>query len=175
MILPNRKSIRKAGYDYSQPGAYYITICVKDSRRLFGTIEENGVRLSDLGIIVREKWNQIPNRFQWTRIDEYIIMPDHFHGIVIIEQPLEELVRWRQSGGRGDPPLLPSLPEILYWFKSATNHEYLKLLPPTNMPTKGNTLWQRSYYDRIIRSEAELNIRRQYIFDNPQRWTNRNS
>ena len=80
----NRHSIRLTGYDYSQPGYYFVTLCTQDRDRKFGVIQNKKIHLNDVGRMVDLEWNQIPKRFKHVILDKYIIMPDHFHGIIHI-------------------------------------------------------------------------------------------
>jgi putative transposase len=126
--IHHRHSIRLRGYDYASSGAYFITICTHDRQHLFGDIVD--------GKMV---------------IDEFIIMPDHFHGILILQEPL------------GTP-----ISEIIRGFKTFSAREINRL-----RQKQGTPVWQRNYYERIIRSQPALNRVRQYIIANPQNWRTR--
>ena len=152
--LPVRKSIRLKGYDYSQAGCYFITICVEDGHEILSQIvgADDPVRpsleLTDIGKIIDDCWHKIDNVYENVHTDKYCIMPNHFHGIVIIQE----------TGGQGRPPLQ----KILQGFKSVTTRNCFKY--------GFRSIWQRSYYDEIIRSEeAYRNIWR-YIDENPAKW-----
>ncbi|HQT91530.1 MAG TPA: hypothetical protein PL001_05835, partial [Candidatus Kryptobacter bacterium] len=82
----HRRSVRLKNYDYSQPGAYFITICVEDRRCLFGEIIDAEMKVNPLGEIVEQSWNNIPNKYQNVEMDEFVVMPNHFHGIIIINE-----------------------------------------------------------------------------------------
>jgi len=157
----NRKSIRLQNYNYSQPGYYFITICVYQNKNIFGNIVGAGpctgpiFILNEFGFTVQSIWSNIPKFYPNTEIDEFVVMPNHFHGIVIISK----------NNGRTQrsAPTL-SLSNIIQRFKSLTTTRYRQM---TDLPTK---LWQRSFYDHIIRNERNLNRIRQYIINNPARW-----
>lgn len=180
MPLLNRKPTRLTGYNYSQPGIYYVTICGAERIPLFGTINNATCELSYIGKMIEESWCDIPLHYPDVKLDEYIIMPDHIHGIIVIEQNLEREVRENRlmidrneknrvkkiSDGQGRPSLL----EIVRWFKSLTTHKYWLMEQDTRNPKAGK-LWQRSYADRVIRNEYELNQKRHYIAENPLRWS----
>lgn len=142
-----RKSLRLPGYDYSQPGFYFVTICSKNRRCLFGRVDEVTVSLSDSGSIVQDCWLSIPKWFPNVAIDQFVIMPNHVHAILQIEH---------QSR---------SLRSIIGSFKSAAT----RLCHQSHL-SLDHELWQRGYYDHIVRSEKSLLCLRQYISDNPAQW-----
>ena len=156
--IHHRRSIRLKDYDYSQDGYYFVTICVKHFVRYLGEIKNGEMGLSMIGKIVREYWNEIPYHFNNVMLDEMVIMPDHFHGIVIID-PVRAChgMPLLQQFAKPKPK---SLSMIVNHFKSAVkrwcnknNFEYFQ--------------WQRNYYEHIIRDEKELYRIRQYIKNNP--------
>jgi len=159
----HRRSIRLKGYDYSQPGAYFITICIQQRECLLGEITGEDMQLNDAGRMVERWWVELTNKFPAAEIDEYIVMPNHFHGIVvIIGDP---------SGIPPDTPLnRPTLADTMDWFKTMTTNEYIRGVKECGWPPFWGRFWQRGYYDHIIRDEDELNRVRQYIILNPARW-----
>ena len=173
-----RRSVRLEGYDYLLAGAYFVTILCFQRQCLFGEIKEGMMTHNDLGKMVKNCWLRIPNHFEDTRLDEFVLMPNHLHGIIIVlEAPGKGEAFARDISNMVDPmlanasPLRPegtqsgSLGAIIQNFKSVStrkvNKEYFE---------KGNKLWQRNYYERIIRNEREHNAIRQYIRDNPLNW-----
>ncbi|GAC1389316.1 MAG: hypothetical protein NVS4B11_13880 [Ktedonobacteraceae bacterium] len=180
-----RRSTRLQIYDYSQPGLYFVTICVQDRKHVFGTIENGEMRLNDAGHIAQSVWNTLPTRFPFVELDHYVIMPNHIHGIVIItERQLSShkifntasvtgvqnrknaSVSSTTSGAINRAPTDYSLllGEIIRTFKASTARQ---------IRVSGKTAfeWQRSFHDNIIRDEEALNRIRQYIIDNPALWT----
>lgn len=157
----NRKSIRLQNYDYSQPGYYFITICIYQNKNIFGNIVGAGLCagpkfiLNKFGLMAQSIWSNIPKFYPNTEIDEFVVMPNHFHGIIIITN----------NNGRTQrsAPTL-SLSDIIQRFKSLTTTRYRQM---TNLPTK---LWQRSFHDHIIRNEKDLCRIRKYIQNNPLKW-----
>lgn len=153
MDLPKRKNVRLQGYDYGQNGAYFITVCVKDRHELLGTIAVGAgstrpsCYLSTYGIIVENHITSISNKYQNIVIDKYVIMPNHIHCIVIIDN----------NNGRVDPA--PTVGRIMGYFKYQTTKDI-------GIPG----FWQRSYHDHIIRNEFEYRMIWQYIDENPQKW-----
>ena len=174
----HRQSIRLKGYDYSQPGTYFVTLVAQNRERIFGTVEGNQIRLNKIGELVANCWLSIPKYFDIARLDEYVLMPNHFHGIInidesygkgeaslgIITSPIESI-----SGDAS--PLQPrgtqskSLAAIIQNFKSIITRNVNRIYFEV-----GKKIWQRNYYERIIRNERELNAIRRYIHDNPLNW-----
>ncbi|HLX11449.1 MAG TPA: transposase [Bacteroidota bacterium] len=157
------------GFDYTQGGAYFITICTHDQECLMGEVLAEEMKLNDFGQIVDEEWKITSNLRPSVELDEYVIMPDHLHGIIILTEQESNA----QSRGtlqraptieRFGKPTSNSIPTIVRLFKSASTARINKM---RNMP--GSPFWQRNYYERVIRNERELNAIRQYIYENPQR------
>jgi putative transposase len=169
--IHHRRSIRLKDYDYSQAGAYFVTICTKDRECLFGEIKGVEERLNDAGSMVERWWQKIPYKFSSIDIDRYIIMPNHFHGIITIlwEDPCGcpdvKCNRTGEGAHTGAP-----LQKIIQWFKTMTTNEYINGVEKHNWPRFNGKLWQRNYYEHIIRSETELNKIREYIINNPLKW-----
>ncbi len=171
----HRRSIRLKGYDYTQPGAYFITICTHDRACLFGEVVEGQMRLNDFGQVVKEEWFRSAEIRKEIRLfaDEFVVMPNHIHGIVwIVEHGVAAM---RVMGGVGatrrvapTPPRGPvsgSIGAIVGQFKSITTKRINAL-----RGTPGAPVWQRNYYEHIIRNEDALHRIRQYIATNPLRW-----
>ena len=177
--IHHRQSIRLKGFDYSQPGAYFVTICTNNHENLFGEIENNSISLNKFGIIVSEKWNNIHIHFKNVILGEYIIMPNHLHGIIVLIEsderakhfktsreiienentnasPLREILRGTESG---------SLSAIIQNFISVSSRKINKI-----RQIRGVKVWQRGFYERIIRNNKELNAIRNYIINNPMNW-----
>jgi putative transposase len=148
-FVHGRRSIRLPGYDYSIAGAYFITICTHRREHLFGEILAGEMQENKFAHIVRSHWFQLPRHYANLTADEFVIMPDHIHGILILQEF----------------PKTKSIPEIIQGFKtfSARNINRLR-------EQKGIPVWQRNYYEIIIRTEAGLDPVRQYIINNPQNW-----
>jgi len=169
----HRRSIRLKEYDYSQPGWYFVTICTQNRVRLFGDIVNGRMVLNDSGKMVENIWNEIPQNYNNTKIDFYQIMPNHFHGIINIVGtdprvcPEREQTYTGQSQGIA---LKLSLPDLVKRYKSLTTKRFRDWLKQNDLPFFGVKLWQRNYYEHIIRDEQDLNRIRQYIVDNLLKW-----
>jgi REP element-mobilizing transposase RayT len=170
--MKTRKPVRLQGYDYSREGVYFVTICSKDRECIFGhpgvgaplacvltlgidarTIE---IELTQIGQIIEKKWNDIPNQFKTVDIDEFVIMPNHIHGILIINK-------------RAEASAAPTLSLIIRSFKSKCTMEYLRHINENNLNASAK-IWQRSFHDHIIRNDESLEKIRNYIRNNPSTW-----
>jgi putative transposase len=153
-----RKSPRLPDFDYSQEGAYFVTVCVQGRKCLLGEIAEGKLHSNAAGEMVEKWWRKLESKYPLTKIDPYFVaMPNHFHGIVFIEAP---------GGGHLGPPLQ----RIMQWFKTMAANEYIHGVKEHGWPAFQGSLWQRSFYDHVIRDEAALNRIRDYIATNPLRW-----
>ncbi len=173
----HRRSIRLQGYDYAQAGAYFITVCTQNRHHLFGKIIDGKMALNDVGGIVADEWMKTAEIRNNIKLDEWVIMPNHFHGILIIESRSTGTARRAPTDARRPPtrtpteqfgkPVSGSLPTIIRSFKSAVTKRVNEI---RNMP--GAKLWQRNYWEHIIRNENEYHRIAQYIHDNPAKWEN---
>ncbi|MFA3783776.1 transposase [Melioribacteraceae bacterium 4301-Me] len=155
-----RKRTRLIDYDYSSPHYYFVTICTKNKKNLFGDVINSKVVLNKNGIVVKELWLRIVEHFTNVELDEYILMPNHFHGIIII---------YDKVGLRSPQTEIKtknfSLSQIIAYFKYQTTKR-INLIEGV----EGRVIWQRSFYDRIIRNEKELEKIRHYIHYNAIKW-----
>jgi len=162
----HRKSPRLSGYDYSQEGAYFVTVCVQSRQALLGEMLHGEMRLNQAGCMVERWWHKLESKFAALETDFYVVMPNHFHGIALIAgNTSSALPAWPQGAHMGAP-----LQKILQWFKTMTTNEYIHGVKEHGWPQFKGSLWQRSFYDHVIRDEASLNRIREYISTNPQRW-----
>jgi putative transposase len=177
--LHHRRSIRLRGYDYSRAGAYFITICLQGRECLLGTVVGEKIQLNDAGLMVEKWWLELPNKYSEVEIDAAVIMPNHFHGIVLITgagQPagatggdrVGAALRGRPDGGGIDGK--PTLGQIVGWFKTMTVNEYIRGVKERGWPPFYGRFWQRNYYEHIVRNEDEMDNIRAYIEANPARW-----
>jgi putative transposase len=164
---PHRKSTRLKGYDYSQAGAYFVTICTQGRACLFGDAVNDGIRLNALGEIVEREWLRTVEIRPRVQVDAFVVMPNHMHGILII-RPAGGVGATRRVAPTRTPrgPAPGSIGAIVGQFKSRTTKHINRL-----RRTPGMAVWQRNYYEHVIRNDESLNRVRQYILDNPVRWT----
>jgi REP element-mobilizing transposase RayT len=162
--LPNRQSIRLKTYDYSKPGYYFVTICTQTLKNRFGNIVDGNMQLNQLGKIITEQWNNLPNRFPNIKLDQFVVMPNHIHGIIAIVVGAPAKGR---APARGAPT---TVGDIVGTYKSLCVHHCLKWAKSNNPPFFIGKLWQRNYWEHIVRNENELNCIRDYILHNPQKW-----
>lgn len=190
--IHHRHSIRLKGYDYSSAGAYFITAVLQHRMHLFGRVCENGMQLSEAGKIAHRCWEEIPLHFPHTALDEFIIMPDHMHGIIVIlkdddnqshrgrglinqtttscisnNQSATSDISTNQFPTEADWILMKNpkqtLGKIVRWYKARA----AKMIRDSG--EKGFQ-WQRNYYERIIRDERGFAAVRRYILNNPAKW-----
>ena len=155
--LPRRKLMRLQGYDYSQEGAYFVTICVEHRLHLFGSIQNETMHLNPAGKMIVGWWQKVSEKYPDVELDQWVVMPNHFHGIVVLcrDTPM---------------PRQTALSDVMRWFKSMTTTAYIRGVHAEQWTPFPGSLWQRSYYDHIIRSESDLQRIREYIHQNPTRW-----
>jgi len=171
----HRRSIRLKDYDYSQSGAYFITICTQKRECLFGEIVDGEMRLNDAGQMVQTKWDELPKYYTGIDIDEFVIMPNHFHGIILIHdvgagpRACPDKGQTGLGQPRGVAPTM-SLPDVVHRFKSLTTTRYRQGVTQNGWPPFPGKLWQRNYYEHVIRDEDELLEIREYIANNPKKW-----
>lgn len=156
-----RQSLRLRNYDYSCLGAYFITACTFRRELLFGEVIDAETQLNDLGRIAAEEWLKSAEVRTEVQLDAWIVMPNHIHGIVILAEEREGSDRPAPSNG----PHTGSLGALVAGLKSSVT----KRINSTR-GTPSALVWQRNYYDHVIRNESSLNRIRQYIADNPVRW-----
>ena len=167
----HRRSIRLKGYDYTQPGAYFVTLVTWQRECLFGEIEGETMRLNPVGELVQHAWLRLPSFFP-IRLDAYVLMPNHFHGIICMGEASAEKalpgIKIVPADASPQPPkgTQPgSLGAIIQNFKSTSTRRANQITASRGLP-----LWQRNYFERVIRDEAELARIVAYIQANPSRW-----
>ncbi|MDO9011936.1 MAG: hypothetical protein Q7U78_09045 [Gallionella sp.] len=159
--IHHRRSIRLRGYDYSQAGMYFITICTHDRLPLFGKIVDEKMMPNEMGIMAEKYWCAIPDHFPWAMLDEFIVMPNHVHGIITIGA--------NHVGANNHLPLQPkhgtsrTIGSIVRGFKIGVTKWF-------RANTDVHVVWQHNYYEHIIRDEEAYLKIAEYIQTNPQRW-----
>lgn len=171
--IHRRRSIRIPGYDYSQDGWYFVTICTQNRKYMFGEIVNDQMRLNNAGFMLKAWWQKVTNKFPSVQTDEYVVMPNHFHGIInIVGLTLRgHIIPANTNNKLGQSHrIAPTLGDIVNWFKTMTTNQYINGVKQNDWPSFSGRLWQRNYYEHIIRNEDELNRFRRYIADNPANW-----
>ena len=164
--FPYRRIHRLLEFDYSQPGAYFVTIVTQDRKTLFGQIVDGEVVLNALGRMVSDTWIAIPEHFPNVELGESVIMPNHFHGIISITVGARHAVPQQQGTiERFGKPISGSLPTILRSFKSASTKVFHEFSGHSE-----EHLWQQSYYEYVIRNERDYLAICEYIIANPVNW-----
>jgi REP element-mobilizing transposase RayT len=180
----HRRSTRLNRYDYSQAGAYFVTICTWQKECLFGDIGNNEMTLNEYGTIVANHWDVISDYVANVERDEFVVMPNHVHGIIILNnvgaqfiapyqfiapvgnnRPAPQRSAINQNKNQGVINHAPTVGEIVRAFKARCTHMINQI-----RNTPGHPVWQRNYYEHVIRNEDDLNRIRQYIIDNPIKW-----
>jgi REP element-mobilizing transposase RayT len=206
----HRRSIRLKGYDYAQPGAYFITLCTHERACLFGEVTDGHLRLNDYGRVVAETWEWLAEQYRYVELDEWVVMPNHMHGILVIvgdaSSPNGNAAGPRRGGSRpaptdagpqptpmdGEPQPAPTdagpqptppdaesqpapaegqpkrkpLGQLIGAFKTVSAKRINALRGTPAAP-----VWQRNYYEHVVRNERELRAIRRYIANNPLKWT----
>jgi REP element-mobilizing transposase RayT len=167
----HRHSIRLLEYDYSQPGAYFITLVTRGRECLFGDIKDSEMRLNETGWVVWDVWNSLPARYPHIKLGAAVVMPNHFHGIVIINNaPTGEAIPVRAIHesplrGRTTERRRMTLPLVVGYFKMNSARRINEILDSSGIP-----VWQRNYYEHIIRDDEEHNRIHLYIESNIYNW-----
>ena len=168
-----RRSIRLEGYDYSQAGFYFVTICTQKRLHLFGEIIDGEMVLNDAGLMVKKWYMELDNKFHDIKPNQMIIMPNHIHFIAqnvgadlrVCPDPDQKGEHSQKGEHVGSP-----LPVVVQWFKTMTTNEYIRGVKTKNWQRFDGKLWQRNYWEHIVRNEKEYNNIAQYIIDNPAKW-----
>ncbi len=173
-----RRSTRLEGYDYSQAGAYFVTVVTQDRQCLFGEVRDYEMLWNEAGEMVRDVWKGLPNRFPNMKIDDFVVMPNHIHGIVEINDVGAPLVgallsrpEMLPEGNGATTRVAPTLGAIVGAFKSLTTVRYTRGVRTNGWPAFLERLWQRNYYEHIVRNNDSHDRIRDYIFGNPANWT----
>lgn len=148
--LPQRKSPRLKDYDYSSSGGYFVTISTQQKQHFFGEITDGTMHLSDVGKIAHDHWAKTPAFYPSVQLSDYVVMPNHVHMILFLRSPANDK---------------PKLGTVIGTYKAAVTRIARRQLDFTSV------IWQTLYHDHIIRNEADLNRIREYVQNNPARWS----
>ena len=204
--LPNRKSIRLKGYDYTQAGLYFVTICTQNREHFFGEIKNGQMILNDAGKMIEKWYDELEHKFMDIKCGAMVIMPNHFHCII---QNVGADLRVCPNGENGQStqnvradlrvcpnadlrvcpnnengqlnengqshriaPTGVALSNVIQWFKTMTTNEYIRGVKSNNWKPFDGKLWQRNYWEHIIRNDNSYHRITQYIIENPSNWGN---
>jgi len=154
-MLPTRETTRLSGFDYSQPGAYFVTVCAHQGAMLFGSVNKGIFRATPLGFLLQDLWHKLPLHHGNVATDVFQAMPNHVHGVIFIRSP---------KAGDLKPPA-KSLGTIVGGYKSAVSREAGRL------GIGGGRIWHPRFHDHVIRHEGALDRVREYIVNNPLKWS----
>ncbi len=182
-VKQRRRSLRLPTYDYSLPGRYFVTVCIQNRECLFGDIKNVEMVLNPVGRMVEGVWKGLPKRFPFLELDRHVVMPNHFHGILMLndkeDRRGESCIRPAGGDGhsqQGEHKVRPygtlerSVGRVVQAFKSLSTHEYVQRVKKDDWPPFSGRLWQRNYYEHIIRTDKDFNTVREYILLNPVKW-----
>jgi len=176
--IHHRHSIRLKGYDYSQAGLYFITICTQNRACLFGNIENGKMILNNAGRMVESEWLKLPQRFKNIALHEFVVMPNHFHAILEIVGATLVVAQNKNGQPQGIAPTESetiiargrTIGNLVGAFKSITTNEYIRAVKNLGWIPFDGKLWQRNYYEHIIRDEPSYLKISNYIIANPANW-----
>jgi len=166
--IHHRKSLRLRHYDYSQAGAYFLTICSHYRTCLFGQISHGSMYPNDAGRMVYEAWSELARRYPYVELDAFVVMPNHVHGIMFLD-PDSDLAGPHAGSGDAVPERYP-FGAIVGAFKSIATVAYIEGVHEHGWPNFPGRLWQRNFYERVLRDERTLDRAREYIANNPAEW-----
>lgn len=153
MVWYHRRSIRLQGYDYSQCGAYFVTLCTQQRDLLFGQIVDGTLQTTAYGDVANNTWEWIGQHFSSVELDTWCLMPNHLHGVLVVYDANDTQMQHKPLG------------RLIGAYKTVSTKQINAI-----RATPGEVVWQRNYYERIIRGETELTKIRRYIADNPEKW-----
>jgi len=162
-----RKQVRLRDYDYSQSGGYFITVCTYNREHLFGQVINYQMTLNEIGKIVKQWWLKLEDRFTSVKLENHVVMPNHIHGIIMVGEKENEVGAIHELPLRSGmmPRRQMLIPKVVGYFKMNSAKHVNRLRDAI-----GISLWQRNYYEHIVRNESELSRIREYIQNNPLKW-----
>jgi putative transposase len=185
----HRRSLRLPGYDYTQGGAYFITVVSQDRTCLFGEVVDGVMCSNDAGRMVQTVWNELPAFYPGVDIDRFAVMPNHIHGIVVLvdrradddsvghpgesyagDSSIDYGHQRNMEQALGSTSIRLSLADVVQRFKMMTTKRYADGVRGSRWPAYRGRLWQRNYYEHVIRDESSLTRVRRYVDENPLRW-----
>ncbi len=164
MAQPHRRSIRLPGRDYSWPGTYFVTICTAERKSLLGRIENGAMRENVLGRLVQTHWMAIPREFASVELDAFTVMPNHLHGLIhLLRRVTADEPQYKPA--QFAKPQTASISWIVRAFKARVTREARQVLNRAELK-----VWQRNYFERVVRSDQEYKEVYRYICENPKNW-----
>lgn len=167
-----RRSIRLRGYDYAQVGAYFVTVCTQNMEHLFGDVLCGTAVLSEAGEMVQTVWEELSLNYSGIGTDAFVVMPNHIHGVVILSAPSAtgqpSFDQTQES--QAVTPTRMALPDVVHRFKTLTTKRYTDGVKHRGWKRFSGRLWQRNYWEHVVRDEDELGRIREYIMENPAKW-----
>lgn len=163
----HRHSQRLRGHDYAGVATYFVTIVAEHREQWFGSIIDNTMQLNTCGLMVDSWWCGLPRRYPAVAVDAYVVMPNHLHGIIRLQNSKMQDERDQDEQQNRENI---SLGRAIGWFKTVTTNDYMLGVKHYDWPQFDGRLWQRNYHDRVIRNGNELDHVRSYIASNPDRW-----
>lgn len=174
-----RRSHRLAGYDYSQAGAYFVTVVTQARECLFGEVQDCEMKLNNAGEMVRRVWRELPDRFPNVTVGDFIVMPNHIHAVVdihgvgapLVGAPTNKPISGAAEADGATTRVAPTLGDVIGAFKSLTTVEYTRGVRNHGWPTFERRLWQRNYFEHVVRNDDSRKRIIEYIVANPATWT----
>ncbi len=187
MTIHHRRSLRLKNYDYSKSGYYFITICTQNREHLCGKIVDDGMVLNVAGDMIHSLWFDIMNDFFNIVLHEFVIMPNHIHGIIEIVDLVgadsisalyhdakpnmnSQRGKTNMNSRRAEMDSAPTISTMIQSFKRHTTLQYIKMVKNGTLPSFNQRIWQRNYYEYIIRDDEDYNRIATYIINNPMTW-----
>jgi putative transposase len=169
-VLHRRRSIRLPNFDYSSPELYFVTICTQDRALLFGEISNGQRLLNAIGQMAEFWWKRLPEKFPGLLLQEFVVMPNHLHGLLALTR-LPEAGKPGHAAAPLDKVQPPALSRVVQWFKTMTTNAYFRGVREAGWPAVRGKLWQRNYYEHIVRSSVAAHQVAAYILENPGLWS----
>ena len=195
MSFHNRRSIRLKGFDYTRSGLYFITVCTQKREHLFGEVVGGEMVLNSAGKMIEKWWLKLSEKYTYVKLDQFIIMPNHIHGIIEIDNnpvgaipcnpPIDVSIKNNsfRKNQIGDKPImndgdggenmvspLRGIGQYVSWFKRMSTNEYIKMVKQGVLKPFDKRVWQRNYWEHIIRNEKEYSNIANYIINNSKKW-----
>ena len=164
-LIHHRRSIRLPGYDYAQVGFYFVTVCSQGQQPLFGQVVEAHVELNEFGHVVSDSWGWLAENYPFVELDEWVVMPNHLHGIMVITNGCRGGSRTAPTTASNLGTIRKPLGRLIGAFKTVSTKKINQM-----RGAPGTAIWQRNYYEHVVRGDESLQDIREYIVNNPANW-----